>query len=658
MKETFFSIIVPVYNTEKYINETLNSVLSQNYSNFEIVCVNDGSTDDSLKILNQLSNTDSRVKVIDIKNGGPANARNVGLQNAQGDYILFLDSDDLMEQNALEKINKQIIKNHQPNLLVFSATVFNTDNIPDWVTDSITAYNHVKSDKACYSSLFEEPTATPFLWNKAYKNSFLKDNNISFNTTITIGEDQSFLFRVFTHAGKVVFNSDKIYKYRWQRPNSLMSSFKNKLFDTTKNHIKLVEDVFRNLYTNKTLDQSTNSLMQWAVALLYNSHLKDLKKEQALETSRKIMNIFALYNGSINLERLCNVSSWHPENIKAFTAIKFINTCNTSYDIDIVCTENANFKIENLKEFLKNQKDGLNYRFVVICFSVGFYNYFKSLNLQNSVAVLLNNQTFSDAKNLVIKHTTSKHILFLNQKDLLNTKIDLQTEIQTLDKNSSCSCLILNKQLPEKAINYNDLPNFVDLNSTILKNDCISEEISFDKAGPLSDVQFLTEILMNKKVLVSNKSIYSSTFDEYFSYLTHENHYSLNDLCYSLGKISMIALKNNLTKLIDLVWTMVLELNLIDGCKNTDNFISINNLIYLYPLVEFKAQENPEFVSHKNFLDNLISKLEKFDLALEDEILEKNNLVKEFFDKKMIQTINSLKRLKIYQWWRNRKNGK
>ena len=172
MKETFFSIIVPVYNTEKYINETLNSVLSQNYSNFEIVCVNDGSTDGSLEILNQLSNSDNRVKVIDIKNGGPANARNVGLQNAQGEYILFLDSDDLMEQNALEKINKQIIKNRQPNLLVFSATVFNSDNIPDWVADSITAYNHVRSGEKCYSSLFEEPSATPFYGIKLIKTIF------------------------------------------------------------------------------------------------------------------------------------------------------------------------------------------------------------------------------------------------------------------------------------------------------------------------------------------------------------------------------------------------------------------------------------------------------------------------------------------------------
>ena len=97
-----FSIIIPVYNVEKYLRDCLDSVLAQTYPDWEAVCVNDGSTDGSGTILEEYASKDSRFKVITKANGGLSSARNAGLERAEGDYVLFLDSDDWLEVKALE----------------------------------------------------------------------------------------------------------------------------------------------------------------------------------------------------------------------------------------------------------------------------------------------------------------------------------------------------------------------------------------------------------------------------------------------------------------------------------------------------------------------------------------------------------------------------
>ena len=99
----FFSIIVPVYNSEKYLSQCIESVLSQSYSNFELILVDDSSTDSSFEICQLFANKDARINVIHKENGGTSSARNVGLNNAKGDYILFMDNDDYWNNsNAFE----------------------------------------------------------------------------------------------------------------------------------------------------------------------------------------------------------------------------------------------------------------------------------------------------------------------------------------------------------------------------------------------------------------------------------------------------------------------------------------------------------------------------------------------------------------------------
>src|SRR5690554_7275643 len=103
-KQVMISVIIPVYNSEKYLHKCIDSVLAQSYTNFELILVNDGSTDGSGKICDEYAEKDERVRVFHKDNGGVSSARNIGLKNSSGDYIIHADSDDLMLSGALESL--------------------------------------------------------------------------------------------------------------------------------------------------------------------------------------------------------------------------------------------------------------------------------------------------------------------------------------------------------------------------------------------------------------------------------------------------------------------------------------------------------------------------------------------------------------------------
>lgn len=121
-----FSIIVPVYNVEKYIEKCLKSILKQTYSNFELIVVNDGSPDNSQKIIDKYSKKDKRIKSFIKENGGLSDARNYGLEYATGDYILFVDSDDYLDESLLEKLNETLLK-EKVDVLRFECSTYDEE---------------------------------------------------------------------------------------------------------------------------------------------------------------------------------------------------------------------------------------------------------------------------------------------------------------------------------------------------------------------------------------------------------------------------------------------------------------------------------------------------------------------------------------------------
>ena len=225
------SIIIPVYNVQNYIKECLDSIISQSFKDYEIICVNDGSSDNSLQILKQYEN--DNVIVIDKPNEGSGIARNTGLEKATGEYIWFVDGDDWIEKNVLsELINQADILN--TDILIFGGQScyktdtgykkksggYSADKLPKKYLKQVFSSDDIKYD------LFKFPSTA---WTKLYRRSFLIDNNIKFQN-IKIGQDQLPFFHSMISADRIALYPKNIYCYRKNRTGSAMTVKKKKNF--------------------------------------------------------------------------------------------------------------------------------------------------------------------------------------------------------------------------------------------------------------------------------------------------------------------------------------------------------------------------------------------------------------------------------------------
>lgn len=221
------SIIIPVYNSRKYIKKCINSVINQSYSNFEIIVVDDGSTDGSLDII--YSFNDSRIKVIKQENRGVSEARNVGIKNSSGDYIMFIDSDDYIEFNMLEKF-VNVYKNFTPDLIIcgiFSETCKNSHK--DMFFDGNSYYRDKTSVRKSMVRLYEKNLLYN-VWNKMFKLSIIKRYNITF-PSITFGEDNTFNQSYLLHCNSIYNISDCLYHYVREVKNSVTTMYIDGLFN-------------------------------------------------------------------------------------------------------------------------------------------------------------------------------------------------------------------------------------------------------------------------------------------------------------------------------------------------------------------------------------------------------------------------------------------
>ena len=199
------SIIVPVYNSEKYIDRCLDSILNQTYKDLEIVLVNDGSNDQSLKILENYALRDTRIKVVNQENKGVAAARNTGLDNATGDYILYVDSDDWIENNMVERM-VELSANAD---IVFCGN----DNAvsPESVKKIIGITKEIwNKDKIIYEFL-RHKIMSGMLWNKLIKRSLT--DGCRFNPKTGYGEDAEFLWQVLQNTNSMIVTNEILYHH-------------------------------------------------------------------------------------------------------------------------------------------------------------------------------------------------------------------------------------------------------------------------------------------------------------------------------------------------------------------------------------------------------------------------------------------------------------
>ena len=215
-----FSVIIPVYNVEAYLRDCLDSVLNQTCADWEAVCVNDGSTDGSAAFLEEYAIRDSRIRIITQANGGLSAARNAGMKEAKGDYILFLDSDDWLEHNALQRLVENL---DGEDMLCFSGRRFFEETGNYHPADQLTEKAYL-SGMEYYNenALQSRDFAFVCVVLRIYKREFLLKNNLLFKEGI-FHEDNLFTPIMCYYAEKVRTINDCLYDYR-VRANSITTT--------------------------------------------------------------------------------------------------------------------------------------------------------------------------------------------------------------------------------------------------------------------------------------------------------------------------------------------------------------------------------------------------------------------------------------------------
>lgn len=205
LKKPLVSIIMPVYNGEKHIENTIKSIKNQIYTNFELIIVNDGSTDKTQKICEKYKKT-INMKLINKVNEGVSVARNTGIKNASGEYITFIDSDDLYHRNYINKLCDEIISKSS-DWVICNYSYFEKINKDIIFEGKINTKKDV-IEKLQKQFLFNQ------LWNKIYKTQIIKKNKITFDKTTDLGEDAIFNIEYLKYCKKINNIPEALYKYR------------------------------------------------------------------------------------------------------------------------------------------------------------------------------------------------------------------------------------------------------------------------------------------------------------------------------------------------------------------------------------------------------------------------------------------------------------
>ncbi len=256
-----FSIVVPIYNVEGYLKKCLDSILNQSFVDYEIILVNDGSTDQSLSIIKEYMSKYPDIKLINQENKGLSEARNAGLKEARGNYVLFVDSDDFIDKDLLLNLNDSIINN--PDLVRFQLRVV-SDKIIDINEEAFDSLNGHEAFKKIIKYRFVENA-----WAYLYSRKYLIDNGFLFKPNM-YHEDYGLIPLAIIKAS--IVNSISYIGYNYvQRSNSIMSDSnymktRKKAFDVLSQYLDIV---------NKDSDPYYRSFLANSVIL----KLKDLNKE-------------------------------------------------------------------------------------------------------------------------------------------------------------------------------------------------------------------------------------------------------------------------------------------------------------------------------------------------------------------------------------------
>lgn len=300
----FYSIIVPIYNAENYLKGCLDSIKQQTYLNYEVILINDGSTDNTGEICEEFVSQNHEFKVIHTTNKGVSNARNLGLSLAKGEYVLFIDSDDYLTLNALYEVNK-ILKKQTYDILIFKLATKKGDIINS---------QKYQLSKLNFCSRDEIKTIIPEIVKKeiinspikVYNRHFLSKFNLSFSSQIDLGEDLLFNAYAFSSANKIYFLDKVLYYYVYQNSQSLTQKYDDlklrKLLFTNDIILKYYNEIYSNSEINE-------AILYIRMKNIY-SYLADLHRKDCSYTIKEKKSIINDIFNMNYFEKIYIIKSW------------------------------------------------------------------------------------------------------------------------------------------------------------------------------------------------------------------------------------------------------------------------------------------------------------------------------------------------------------
>lgn len=276
-KSPKISLITPVYNSKDFLKSTIESVLAQTFQDFEYLIIDDGSRDGSEKICDQYAAMDKRIRVFHISNNGVSNARNIGIKNAKGEWIEFLDSDDFLEKNAMTELlaysdNVDLVccgyKTFPENKeYLLSSFMNNYSNLIDTIKDFEELFN-----KGFYNAI----------WNKIYKRSLIEHY---FDKDISLGEDLIFNIHYLKKCNGIRYVSKSIYRYRIIKSESLSKMYRKDALELEKKIFYYMIETFQ--HSNLVYNVMSKSFLIHMVGqiqlMIYTDYLKSNEKKSILK---------------------------------------------------------------------------------------------------------------------------------------------------------------------------------------------------------------------------------------------------------------------------------------------------------------------------------------------------------------------------------------
>lgn len=282
-KEPLVSIIIPAYNVGKYIQQCINSVQNQDYTNIEIIVINDGSTDNTSDIVDYISSLDKRVILVNNTNQGVSASRNHGIEIANGEWIGFLDGDDYLESTFISHMLEIALKTGS-NYCLTTACFMTKKDVPPSSID----IKKCTSDEA--TALLLSPKVEVGCWNKLFKASLLKESGIRFNTSLFYGEGLFFITSLSQIAECVGVSNNKVYYYR---QDNFLSATKKFNIEKIENGWKALDLIEAQLLSG--MPKSKRMLSLHRCLFSFNA----VRKIEASRTKQNYHDIYKFHLGNV-----------------------------------------------------------------------------------------------------------------------------------------------------------------------------------------------------------------------------------------------------------------------------------------------------------------------------------------------------------------------